>query len=162
MVQMGKPPSYSHLLIPGVDMTYANIGYLTKEDQIYSKEEDKHWGEVIAEQSSSEDEEEEEEEEQNTRRNEGDDNEPEDFEKADPTFFEIETETDNIGDKKVHKVENSNKPLYTIIRDDDVSEPTNGLINQERRYKFDNDSSNDTKVKETEEKSTSTSKKFKF
>lgn len=153
MVQMGKPPSYAHLLIPGVDIKYANIGYLTSEDQIYSnnKKEEQHWGEVVAEESSDDEEEEEDDEEESVK--EGDkQNVEEDIEKADPTFFEIESENVETDDKPKNKVDNSNKSLYTIIKDDDISESSNTLINPERRYKFDNDNPNDTTTNvETEE-----------
>ncbi|CAK9437601.1 uncharacterized protein LODBEIA_P19790 [Lodderomyces beijingensis] len=95
MKDIGKPPSFAELIIPGVDVAYDNLGYRDKDG---SRALDvKYWGRV-REVAESESEEEEEEEEEEDAMEEEEDVEEEDVENDD------DEEVAGEGDDKVEEV----------------------------------------------------------
>lgn len=154
MREIGKPPAYSHLLIPGIDITYANIGYLVDQEQTYGKdEEEEHWGEVQEESSDEEeiDEEEEEEEEKEIE-------DPTDV--TAPTYFEEEgDDKHDIEDEVViQATEPKDRKLYTVLQDSESVADT--LLGSERKYDL-GDKSKEELVSKDETKEPEPTK-FKF
>ncbi|KAI5957845.1 sap145 [Candida theae] len=109
MKDIGKPPSYRDLIIPGVDEEYNNGGYRDRHADGEARIE--HWGRiksVVEDDSEEEDEEEEEEEEEEDRdenavENEKDGNEKRELQEADsietaPVVIDNDSSSDDDDD----------------------------------------------------------------
>ncbi|EGV66626.1 hypothetical protein PSN45_002764 [Yamadazyma tenuis] len=156
MSQIGKPPTYSHLLIPGIDITYANVGYLVNDHEVYGQDsDDGHWGDVQVEESSEDE-------------DDGDEDESDDESEPDPTvqptYFEEESSKDTGDEIVIHQKPSNdsskNKTLYTVIKENEA-ESTNGLLESERKYQLNDDNPTEETTK-TEELQAKPARKFKF
>lgn len=124
MQQIGKPPSYEKLLIPGIDMEYSNKGYTTTahyESHNNQAHENFVWG-VLEEGESSEEEEEEEEDESELNDPEeadiqGSDEATRNPEKVELTEFTRYKTTVVNTTKDDDDVSSNSKPLYTVIKE---------------------------------------------
>lgn len=124
MNQLGKPPSYNDLIIPGIDITYANAGYLKEDEEIVIGGEEAHWGEIEESEESEEEEEDEEEEEE------------EEVELQDPDVivpYDNELSDENEEVQTEERVEAGDKKLYTVIKDKDAN-VGDGLLSTDKVY----------------------------
>lgn len=179
MINIGKPPAYANLLIPGLDMEYSNDGYkpvnFENELDMYKDDDERnsHWGKLedVAESSDEDDEsnesdEEAEENEEIRYTNEEDDIEDD----SGPEKVEI-SEFGGIKSRKKENVEPEStepKQLYTVIKENKHNTGTE-LLGTEFGYDIQNSSKQDNgKTHNNKEKSTqpdeltSESKNFKF
>lgn len=178
MKQLGKPPAYSNMIIPGIDIPYSNVGYLTKEDDdgVYlngsSDDIDTLWGkfetiEDSDDESDDDDEEEEEEDDENEERY------PSDHEET-PAFIDEINYINSASDEpkpssglKPNKLD-KDKKLYTVIGE--TSAPTGeGLVNTDFGYQLDESSKETSKPPQSSSSSSTrnndsdtSKKKFKF
>lgn len=154
MQELGKPPSYEHLIIPGFDVEYNNSGYRLSEEEVLGifnlagdtwghLDEGEESGPESDLEESSVDEVEEVEvdskfDNENENENDHGDEEPEDEK---PQRVEI---TEYSRDKKKSlpdtndrndEKKNSNGELYTIIKEKKVG-GTNGLFNSNTAYEY--------------------------
>lgn len=160
MNQLGKPPSYNNLIIPGIDITYANAGYLKEDEEIVIGGEETHWGEIEREESEEEDSDDEESEE-----------EIRELEDPDEPIVPYDNELSDE-DKPEEKVNikpslNEDKKLYTVIKDKDAT-VGDGLLSTDKVYDLGKDNSEPTseshpQPKESEEQEQEQEQpKFKF
>lgn len=178
MKQLGKPPAYSNMIIPGIDIPYSNVGYLTKDDDdaVYlngsSDDIDTLWGrfetiEDSDDESDDDDEEEEGEDDENEERY------PSDHEET-PAFIDEINYINSASDEpkpssglKPNKLDKDQK-LYTVIGE--TSAPTGeGLVNTDFGYQLDESSKETSKPPQSSSSSSTrnndsdtSKKKFKF
>lgn len=177
MINIGKPPAYANLLIPGLDMEYSNDGYksfnfedefdaLSKEMEVNGT----HWGALEDVEDTSEEEEEEDDEDHaynleseidQIRYVDNDDNEPDESgNKVAISHYGGIKSRDNV--ESSHD-DSEPKQLYTVIKEN-RSKSGDELINTEFGYEI----SNKTNIKERENDSKAESndntktKSFKF
>lgn len=115
MTQLGKPPAYRNLLIPGIDIAYANVGYVDGEEELVLDKLNDTWGHI------------EDDDESEDGDYDEDDNRKEETELADPDIVPYEntseaerSETDNIVSDPVNKLPKLPKQLYKILNDVEV------------------------------------------
>lgn len=167
MQEIGKPPSYEKLVIPGIDVEYNNKGYTSKE-QLQSendyKIETSTWG-VLEEGESSEEEDEDEDDNEEPSDDEevldaddaGEENdEPEKVHLTEFSRFKAPTNTaiedENGGDPK---------SLYTVIKENN-SIQGNGLLQGDHGYDLPGQQSPERSENTILEQKKQDSKKFKF
>ncbi|ODV79604.1 DUF382-domain-containing protein [Suhomyces tanzawaensis NRRL Y-17324] len=167
MQDIGKPPSYKNLVIPGLDTEYSNTGYREKGNKQYNDEE--YWGKMqeYVESSEEEDEEDEEDEEEHEEEEEVNESDSQDnlqigtFENEEPTKVPI-SELGNsvtLPAKSQDIDDNKSKSLYTII--DEQTTESGGVLSNQVGY----DLSTKDKKTESDKETTKTkqaTKKFKF
>ncbi|EAZ63994.2 hypothetical protein PICST_28766 [Scheffersomyces stipitis CBS 6054] len=168
MKDIGKPPAYSSLAIPGLDTSYDNDGYRDSKSVNTSKlHETEHWGKL---EDYEESEEEEVDGEEEDEESDADDDEmiayEQEEEQADDEPVKVQiSEYGGIKSRPHKPVDESNehKSLYTVIKEKQPSEGA-GLLQSGFSYDLSKDSQvdetpvkQDTKVETLEPK-----KKFKF
>ena len=128
MKDIGKPPSYRDLIIPGLDIGYSNTGYKDKNSDSKRKN-FKHWGRLnVLDESSDEDEdddvddvdEEEEEEEEGEGEEEQEEVEKEKEEetksKDEPTLNDILSGL-SAGNEDINEKSKEDKKLYKVLKE---------------------------------------------
>ncbi|CUM50091.1 uncharacterized protein AC631_00197 [Debaryomyces fabryi] len=183
MLNIGKPPAYENLLIPGLDMEYSNDGYkpanFENEFDMLYKEDDEgksYWGKLenVVESSDEDDEDDEgersdEEADENEEIRYTNDEENIDYDSG-PAKVAI-SEFGGIKSRKEENVEpesNGPKQLYTVIKENKQN-TGNELLGTEFGYDIQNGSKQgDGKTENNKKESTqpddmaSDSKNFKF
>lgn len=153
MKDIGKPPSYKDLIIPGLDIGYSNTGY--KDQNGDSKRKNfKHWGRLNAlDESSSDDDEEEEDEEQEEEEEEQEEEleekeeqqqqlEEKKEEHQEPTLNDILSGLS--ADNKEEKT-NEDKKLFKILKESTLKSDDSSITG----YTYDLKDENKPEVKET-------------
>lgn len=167
MRDIGKPPSYKELLIPGLDIKYSNMGYKDKNSSS-RREKLKHWGTLnTAIESSDEDEDEDEEDsvvvldstEANNRIDPGQQPSKKQDEPKEPSLNEILAGLSSANDNSKEE-----KKLYKIIKEKKIKDD-DSLTGY--TYDFNNDSVNDYTSNEDsktpeEKEQTEETEEFKF
>ncbi|EGW33733.1 uncharacterized protein SPAPADRAFT_134460 [Spathaspora passalidarum NRRL Y-27907] len=155
MKEIGKPPSYEELLIPGLDMEYSNTGYKDKGSTSRAKKNSDHWGKLLDTVESSEEEEEE----------EGDDEEESVSESESESIVseDKQEEKETVIEKKVHQpvdvksegtpADNASKFLYKVLKEKS-SKQNSSLLGKEFGYEL---NSNEESSKSDEETATTQS-----
>ena len=181
MINIGKPPAYANLLIPGLDMEYSNDGYkpvnFDNELGMYQddNERNSHWGKLEDVAESSDEGDEDDEGDESDEESDKDEeiqyaNEEDDIDDASvPEKVEI-TEYGGIKSRrKENSAPESTEPkqLYTIIKENKQNTGKE-LLGTEFSYDILNNSKQDNGKTHNEEKykqgdaKTSESKNFKF
>lgn len=141
MQELGKPPSYKHLIIPGVDVEYTNTGYRISCDEELGMFDmlSESWGQLEegegSELESDLDGSSEEESLENSEDKETETNANGSSDEDTPQRIEI-TEYSRLQKSADSAVEKSTKPpgeLYKVINEKHV-ESSNGLLNSKLAY----------------------------
>ncbi|RLV90540.1 Pre-mRNA-splicing factor [Spathaspora sp. JA1] len=141
MKDIGKPPSYQELLIPGLDMEYSNTGYKDRGSTGRAKKNNEYWGKLLDTVESSDGEQEDEDEESSGAESESE------SEIAEEGIEEGEKIEDNIEDNNSQepveqkKLENSNdsekdnasKFLYKVLKEKSTKQDST-LLNTDFAY----------------------------
>lgn len=177
MNEFGKPPAYSHCIIPGVDVEYSNLGYKLARDQDWEgiNMVDVPWGKM-EEGEETEEEEEEDEEEAEEEGEEEDDEEEEklqekEIEKKD--YLEDENEPEKVDISEYSQIKTqfgdtqttssptsavTKESLYRVLKEKNLESVNDGLVENRLAYEIgdQSDSShNDPPKKPKQTKTTS-------
>lgn len=180
MQEIGKPPAYEHLYIPGIDFDYDNSGY-TVADRVETQRDevnvDDFWGKPIEGEESSEeegdddDEEENDEEDDNKSEDNGSDNEEDDPEAEGENATRVEINEFSRGKGGIQSKETS-KPhqqssggkLYTVLKEnkDGSKGELKYDLSGEDKDKISDADNGISEEEESEEDSSIQTKNFKF
>lgn len=143
MGDIGKPPSYADLLIPGLDIEYSNSGYKRQTDSEIPLLDMRGptWG-AMEEGESEEEEEEEEEESESEQENVGN---PQDSEVVfDDAETKVElTEYSRVKTQAQPKTETSG-PLYRVLKE--KSAESGGLMGNTAAYEIEESGTTELKI----------------
>lgn len=172
MNNLGKPPSYRNLVIPGLDAQYTNLGYREKgAKQITNSE---YWGRLNEFVESSEEEDyDDEDEDEDDEGDEGASAEPEvnaDGRETEDENEPVKVSIDSYGksySKKKSVDDNSDKSLYTVVKETKTENSLEGLLQSQFKYELEANKLEVNKLEEKPENSserpkTKESTKFKF
>ncbi|MDC6270744.1 DUF382 domain-containing protein [Acetobacter pasteurianus] len=138
MKDIGKPPSYEDLIIPGIDIRYDNLGYRDKHGGDFGGNV-KYWGRIrnnIDEEEGDEDDDDEEEEDEDAEEDDENDDEEEEEEEDEEVVDVNGGETKQIfngergKDDKVRKVAND---YESKIKADSASQKSNMLTEDKEK-----------------------------
>lgn len=176
MIEMGKPPAYEELIIPGIDEEYTNSGY--KEPHASSRTSTEYvasgdlWGALIEVESSEEedDDDDDDDEIESEGENDNDENMPE-FLNASTTqenesnSVPITEYGTNYRSTAVDVSSSEHRSLYTVVAEE-KDEEDNGLIKNELKYDLkrpkDASSNEKSEVNPTKRDESKSKKTFKF
>lgn len=150
MNELGKPPAYSHCIIPGVDVEYSNLGYKLARDQDWEgiNMVDLPWGKMeegeeteLDEEGQEEEEEEEEEQSQEEKIEkqpdiEDEENEPEkvdisEYSRIKTQFGGSKSEANSLPSLTVTK-----ESLYRVLKEKNSESTDNGLVQGRLGYEI--------------------------
>lgn len=150
MNELGKPPAYSHCIIPGVDVEYSNLGYKLARDQDWEgiNMVDLPWGKMEEGEETELDEEEEEEEEEEGEEvqeeqierqpvnNEDEEDEPEkvdisEYSRIKSQFGGSQSEPNSMPSSTVTK-----ESLYRVLRERNLESTDDGLVQGRLGYEI--------------------------
>ena len=146
MKDIGKPPSYKDLIIPGLDIGYSNTGY--KDQNSDSKRKNfKHWGRLNALDESSDEEEGEEEEEQPEEELEEEEQPVEEVEEKkeehqEPTLNDI---LSGLSAGDTEEKSNQEKKLFKVLKETTLKTDDSSITG----YTYDLQDENNPQVKDT-------------
>ncbi|CAI5756211.1 unnamed protein product [Candida verbasci] len=132
MKEIGKPPAYENLIIPGIDCDYKNSGYIDKDNDV-NKSDFVYFGKInnlVESESESESESEEEEEEEDESENEKEEEEEvkEEVEEVNELKEEVEEVKEEVKEKSTFEILSElpaePKNLYKVLKEnknDDLS-----------------------------------------
>lgn len=156
MSSLGKPPAYRDLVIPGLDVPYANTGYRDTIEPPAAKQD--LWGK-LEEAEESEDEGEEDDERENAEEDEDaeEEDEPQVVEEKAP-ISEFSTDIPTFS-KPITPASSINKSLYTVV-DEKATKSGNNVMPSQKGYNFDKSEHEENKKHVAEE--AKQRKKYKF
>lgn len=166
MLQIGKPPAYSHLIIPGIDIKYANVGYLSNEEEIYGQDSNvENWGEVEDQEESSSDE--------DDSEDLGDNDEDADdlvnsvAHSKDGEIIPLGQSDDekDIEDEIVinaSKQNSKDKSLYTVLKDSKTKGGDDNLMGPGKKYELNNQEIKETTADKLSKPKSKPERDFKF
>ncbi|KAK6453943.1 uncharacterized protein RJT20DRAFT_64518 [Scheffersomyces xylosifermentans] len=180
MQEIGKPPAYESLYIPGLDMPYDNKGYRdSKASNVKQIHHEDHWGKLQDYEESEEEEDEEEDDDEDDNEKIGYEKEVEEKdekESIDDAHVKVSiSEYGGINSKKKQTAANEEpsedsgptKSLFTVLTENFYSDETSGLLKGEKKYdlgtaKSKEPSDDSIRDKTTTEPVAESAKKFKF
>lgn len=166
MQEIGKPPAYETLIIPGLDVEYSNEGYRTSEVVNDNDKDNFIWGRLQSYEESSSDESEDEGEDEAEDEAETEavvENEPynteENVKEIEISEYGSKMSTATLPEH--NQDDTSQKELYTVIQET-VSQKNGGLIQGDFTYNMGPDDKEGIKGKQSESQAEVESKKFRF
>ncbi|ODV66948.1 DUF382-domain-containing protein [Hyphopichia burtonii NRRL Y-1933] len=173
MREIGKPPAYEHLIIPGLDCEYKNSGYFVADENgneiIPLPLDESLWGHPEEGEESEEEEDlaedDEDEVEEGFQASEEEKDDEQDAEKVEITEYS-RIKTMPLTNKQPDVQEDSGpKQLYTILKENTAEGTSDGLLKNVQTYELAQDGKDTTISSEKEEsynKPTKQRKEFKF